>query len=473
MIPLYAKQKSHKSEAEGSPSEGMESQGFASFNRSIPSIDLKKTIEGWIIIEIHGEPFERGFAHGYLLYKEIRKNKKKVSFIVSHILKTTMTEYLKQCRMLKQVIQKKFPEIYEEIRGISSGCQIRGTKISVLELIAWNSTESFHSFFKPLNNSEGRISHNDDSLSKCSAFIATGDATEKGDIVMAHNTHCDFITGQSFNIIIYITPTNGFPFVMQTAAGLISSTTDWFICSTGIMGCETTIASINYRPHFGSPYYCRIREAMQYGKTLDDYTKIMLKDNAGDYACSWQLGDINTNEIMLFEIGLREHSIQRTKNGIFYGMNSAMDIMLRTKETKDQTHFDTETSSGARNQRLQYLLHEKYYGHLDITKAKMILQDHYDVFLYKNRLGSRGICKHSELDSKSPKNPYYPFGCVDGKVVDTEMAKNLNFCGRFGSSCGRIFHAREHLQKYPEYNYMKDLLEDFPKQNWTLLSSFS
>ena len=42
MIPLYAKQKSHKSEAEGSPSEGMESQGFALFSQNIKKRKTRK-----------------------------------------------------------------------------------------------------------------------------------------------------------------------------------------------------------------------------------------------------------------------------------------------------------------------------------------------------------------------------------------------------------------------------------------------
>lgn len=135
---------------------------------------------------------------------------------------------------------------------------------------------------------------------------------------MAHNTHTNFADGQLHNIIMNVIPSSGHPFVMQTSAGYIASGTDWFICSTGMIGCETTIGDINYTPRFGVPYFCRIRQAMQYGKTLDDYEQIMDKKNAGDYACSWLFGDINTNEIMLYEIGLKEKNVQRTKNGVFW-----------------------------------------------------------------------------------------------------------------------------------------------------------
>lgn len=418
--------------------------------------------EGWISLHIYGEPFERGYAHGRLLYKEIRKNKKRFHYNVVHILKITMSQYLDQCnREILPKIQKKFPEFYEEIRGISAGCKSRGVSFSTAELVGWNSIESLH------------FSHNaePDSLQdKCSAFIATGDATEKGDIVMAHNTHSPFIVAQSFCVVMYVTPQEGMPFVMQTAAGFIASTTDWFLCSSGIIGCETTISSMNYRPSFGIPYFCRIRQAMQYGKTLDDYVRIMKKDNAGDYACSWQFGDIHTGEIMLLELGLREHSVQRTKNGVFYGMNSAMDITLRSKETDDITHYDMETSSGARNARWKQLLYETYYGKINIDNARLMISDHYDVTRNKIHKGSLTLCKHLETEPHSLKGPYFPAGCTDGKVVDSQLAKEMRFYGRFGSSCGRVFRAKEHIRQHPEYNYMKSILEDFPRTEWTLLS---
>lgn len=411
--------------------------------------------EGWVSLHIYGEPFERGYAHGRLLYKEIRKNKKRFHYIVQHVLKIPMTQYIDLCQQkIIPQIQQKFPEFYEEIRGISAGCKSRGLSFSTAELVGWNSIESLH------------FSHSE----KCSAFIATGDATETGDIVMAHNTHSPFITAQSFFIVMYVTPHEGMPFVMQTAAGFIASTTDWFLCSSGIIGCETTITSVKYRPSFGVPYYCRIRQAMQYGKTLDDYVRIMKKDNAGDYACSWQFGDIHTGEIMLLELGLREHSVQRTKNGVFYGMNSAMDMALRSKETDDQTHYDTTTSTGARNARWKQLLYETYYGKINLDNARRMLSDHYDVERNKIHPGSLTLCKHVEMEPHSKKGPYFPFGCTDGKVVNSRLANDLRFYGRFGSSCGRVFRAKEHIRRHPEYNYMKPLLEDFPRTEWTLLS---
>lgn len=441
--------------------------------------------EGWVIVHVYGEPYQRGFAHGFLLYKEMKDVIKMFAFLLKKDYQIDLNSYLNICnKIIKPHIMNKYPEFYEEMRGIVDGFKSRGLSITIEYIIGWNSYLSMDSYLEKMNKKLS-ISHTDTSSSphflqkneliknlKCSAFIATGNATEKGDIIMAHNTHSDFITGSTINIILYITPEKGYPFVIQTSPGLIASSSDWFICSTGLMGCETTISNISYNPEFGSPYYCRIRQAMQYGNSIDEYIDIMLKDNAGDYACSWQFGDMKTNEIALFELGLKEHSIKRTFNGVYYGMNSAIDPVLRMKETNDNEFFDLKKSSGARNSRLNQLLNNTYYGKLNIMNSKKILSDHYDTYLHRNIMNCRSVCKHLELEPEvTNRTPFFPFGCTDGKVVNSEMAKKMSFYGIFGSSCGRIFNAKEHIKKHPEYNYFKDILKNFSKHNWIVLDN--
>ena len=243
--------------------------------------------EGWNIAHIYGNPYERGFAHGYLMRNHFKKVLKVFPFIVKEDFKVSLRTFINQSnKLIKPNIKKHFPEFYQEIKGISDGLKYGNIDVSHDYLIAWNSILSMSELF-------------DKNVQRCSAFIGCGNATENGDIVMAHNTHSDYATGQLFNIVLYVTPEKGHPFVMQTMPGSIASSSDWFLCGSGIVGCETTIGDINYKPKFGSPFFCRIRQAMQYGDTLDDYVKIMVSNNAGDYACSWLLGNIKTNEIML------------------------------------------------------------------------------------------------------------------------------------------------------------------------------
>jgi hypothetical protein len=419
--------------------------------------------EGWKIIHIYGNAYERGFAHGYLLHKELKRILKSFPFVVKRELKISFTKYLNiSNKIIKPVLKGDYLEFYEEIRGISNGAKEKGVNISVGFIIAWNAYMSLYSYIK--GGSVEDKTHN--SQQRCSAFIATGHATENGDIVMCHSTHSDFITGQLLNIIMYVKPDNGNPFMMQCSAGYISSVSDWFICDNGIIGCETTISKINYKPTFGSPSFCRIRQVMQYANNMEDCITMMKYNNSGDYACSWLFGNVHTNEIMLFEVGKNIYNIKRTKNGVFYGMNSAINFNLRTQETDDKTFYDIKYSSGARNARLDTLLNTKYYGKINVQNAKAVISDHYDVYLNKEIMNNRSICKHTELDEDKDN---YPFGATDAKVVNSEMAKHTKFMGRFGSGCGRAFNLKSFVKAYPKYKQWEPHLLNIPKYEWTLL----
>lgn len=423
---------------------------------------LKENQHGWKVIHIHGTPYQRGFAHGFLLFKEIARLQYTYPFIVDQRVHSTYETYIKKSNdIIKPIVKTHFPEIYEELEGIAAGATARGVSITTDFLLAWNS----HSSLASLLNKRTK--------DKCSAFIATGNATQTGEIVMAHTTHDIFPEAQLYNIILFMTPQKGHPFVMQTGPGLVASVTDWFLCSTGIIGCETTISGINYTPHFGYPFFCRIRKAMQYATSLKDYADIMTHNSAGDYACSWLFGDINTNEIMLCEIGLKESNIQTTKNGVYYGMNSAIDHNLRSKETNDQTWNDPSKSTGARALRLNELLYDTYYGKIAPTNAKLILADHYDVFLHKDEPNIRSICKHTENNKESKRNPHYLHGCTDGKVTTSTLAKTLSFFARFGSACGRPFSIKKHVRKYPKYKAWEPYTDDFISYPWTRINPSS
>jgi hypothetical protein len=420
---------------------------------------LHKPKQGWIQITISGEPYERGFQHGHLLADQFSHIRKVLSFEVKTFFKKNLKDYIRDCTtLITPNIKKHYPEFFEEIRGIAAGA-----KVPIDFIVAWNSLLSMSNYYR---NDKLK-----DSGARCSAFIACGNATKSGDVVMAHNTHSDYASGPLGNIIMRVIPTTGHSFIMQTYAGYIASGTDWFLCTSGIIGCETTISNINYYPQFGSPYFCRIRDAMQYGTTLEEYSEKLLNHNAGDYACSWLFGDVKRNKIMLCEIGLNKSNIQIATNGVFYGMNSAIGVELRTTETDDNTQNDLMESSGARNVRLDALLNEKYYGKIDIDIAKLVISDHYDTNQNKTVPSSLTICKHSELDPGAPgaKRPFYPWGCVDGKVINSSMAKNMEFLGRNGASCGIPFYAKKYLKSHPEYAKWKHVLRDMPTHRWTKL----
>lgn len=399
----------------------------------------RSTHDGWIVASVKGTHAEMGFQHGCILRHQINKIQPVLTYLVKKYYKTTLDEYVDRCRKL---IFEGWQNIFDEIRGIAAG-----SGVSFDLLVAWNMFVSMNEIYESKTDPQ-----------RCSAFIATGSKTRTGDIIMAHNTHCDYSIGFISNVVLYMYPEGAIPFVMQTIPGLVSSSTDWFITAAGIVGCETTIAEINYKPDFesGVPYFFRIRKAMETAKSLDDYVSIMLFKNAGDYACSWLFGDINSGEILRLELAKETHDVQRTKDGLFYGMNSVFSPQIVAKETlKNNDMYDITTSSGCRNLRLDYLLNK---DKIDLHSAKKILADHYDCVAKSDRKGFRCICKHKECEKGSAFNIA---GAVDGKVVDSALARQMKFIGRFGSSCGRVFKKSD----YPDGPW-KAVTPNMPKYNW-------
>jgi hypothetical protein len=388
---------------------------------------------------------------------------------VKKTLKVGMTTYLDTCRKeITPIIENSFFEFFMELKGISEGAKKQGINISVNFLIAWNSFLSLYGYFSKNKNPKSRNKKDkNEGSGHCSAFIATGDSTQNGEIVMAHSTHCDLVSASLFNIVLYVTPDDGFSFCIQTCAGMIASGSDFFISSSGIIGTETTISNINYRQQFTGnyPYFCRIRKAIQYGKTLKEYSEIMLYKNSGDYANSWLFGDINTNSIMLCEIGLNHYNVETKTNGVFYGMNSAIGKKLRINETNDKGHTDFSTSSGSRNYRLNYLLNNLYSGKINIEIAKKIIADHYDTLYATNKPGTRSICNHAYQDNTT-HIPFSPYLAVDAKVCTSSLAHKMQFLGIFGSSCGTTFSKDNYIRKNPQFVVWKPFLRDFPKTKW-------
>jgi hypothetical protein len=353
--------------------------------------------------------------------------------------------------------------------GIVEGLLASGVQTDIHEIIAWNYYCSIPYWFS--SKSEGHVSKEGGASDKCSAFIAVGDWTENGDIVVAHNSFCDFIDGQFANIVLCVQPTNGHQFIMQTSPCWVWSGTDFFITSKGIIGTETTIGGF-HAFELKAPIGYRIRKAMQYGNTLDDYVEILKAENSGDYANSWLFGDINTKEIMRFELGLRYFDVARTTNGCYIGFNAPYNEQIRNFEVNNSGFYDIRRHQGARMVRLGDLM-DLHKGKINLNIAKKIIADHYDVYLERENPCSRTICSHYDMDAReymsqeSRPKPYAPRGAVDGIVADTNGIKRMEFVAIFGNSCGMEFDSALFFKKHRQYEKFKDYVKSRPSQPWT------
>lgn len=444
-------------------------------------------LNGWIYVAIKGAPKERGYAYGKLVAYEMKKVKKNLNFIIYFDLGVKWDFFIEAARKyFKPTLMEQFPEFYEEMVGFSEGCTAGGTPMSIDEVIAWNNYFTLTGSWFANMPEEERIAVKGDaaanvaskeggsangSVDRCSAFIANGDWTADGKIVAAHNNFSNFVDGQFGRVVVDLKPDKGNRMLIQGFVGWIWSGTDFFVTSKGIIGTETTIGGFfPYVPKV--PICCRIRNAMQYGNTLDDYAEMLLDGNSGDYANSWLFGDTKTNEIMRIELGLRFHNIERTKNGYFIGFNAPYDPRIRNLECVHSGFDDIRRHQGARRVRLTELMDE-HKGKMNIDIAQKILSDHFDIYLHKENPCSRTVCSHYNLDAReymsdqSRPKPYQPRGALDGNVCDTTMAKNMSFSLRWGNSCGIPFDVNKFCNEHIEWAYLRDYLHDRPQQPWT------
>jgi hypothetical protein len=212
----------------------------------------------------------------------------------------------------------------------------------------------------------------------------------------------------------------------------------------------------------------RARKAMQYAASIDDFARIMKEGNNGGYANNWLVANRKTNEIASLELGLKNVTLERSKDGFFVGAN----FPVNPKLTKEETTFDPAdktTSQSARRQRWLTLM-EQNKGRIDAAAGRRFLADHFDAYEGKTHASERTLCGHIELSPRGMGNwelPYAPAGAVQNKVTDAAGAEKMSFTAALGHACGTGFKAAPHLAKHPEFAWEKDILRDMPARPWT------
>ncbi len=419
---------------------------------------------GWIYLHIEGTPRERGFQHGYLLSSEIKESLSAMKKIWEYQTATEWSWLVE--KTAKMFTTKVDSENLAEINGIVEGIKAANASTTRDEIVTYNDWEELIGYWWPTVKDSISPNSPEPVKESCSSFIATGNMTADGQIVLGHNSWSDYYYPY-FNVVIDIVPTKGHRMLMQTSPGFIHSGTDFFVTDAGLVGSETTIGEFFPFDPTGIPEFVRVRRAMQDASSIDEWCDIMKKGNNGGYANSWLLGDIKTNEIARFEIGLKYVGYEKKKDGYFSGSNIAEDLKILRRETR-ANELNIKMSRVARRVRWKQLMKE-YAGNIDVETGKAFLSDHFDTYLNTSIPDSRTICGHCELDSQAIGiwEPFRPLGAYDGKVIDATMAKNMSFVARWGSPCGMPFDANKFLEEHPQFDWAKGLLKDRPTQPWT------
>ncbi len=423
--------------------------------------------EGWIYLHIEGEPFERGFQRGYLTAQEIEDFRKTLTYRGQF---NTSRDEAFFVQAADSLFAGKIPAEYEEeMRGMTAGMRKAGKEMTYRQMLMLCSFIDLYWYWW----SVAEESYNEGGPGGCSAFVATGDATSDGKIVLGHNTWTPFDLCQYANILIDIKPAKGSRIFMQTWGATLFSGTDFFITDAGIVGCETTIGGFDRFDFTGTPVFIRARQAMQYARSIDEWAATMIDGNNGAYANSWLLGDTKTNEIGRLELGLRYHNLEKKISGFFHGSNVADDLKILRRETNAR-YDDIRLSSVARRVRWKRLM-KQYFGKIDAEIGKRMLADHYDVYLNREQGSNRTLCGHSDLDNGMVPGsgaPFTPSGAMDGKIVTADMAKNMQFWAIWGSSCGtRELNADQFLEEHSQFEWMRGHLPDVHKHPWVVFTA--
>jgi hypothetical protein len=442
--------------------------------RSVPAADprlegaYRLERNGWVFVHLQGPPATLGFQHGYLLAAETAELMRVFKAFTTHQTKRDWAFYRETCE--KMLWPKMDAEYQQEIDGIVTGLNAKGVLADRWDVMALNAIEELPEYYVPwLDKQQGAAARPHKTPGSCSAFVATGRYTADGKPVIGHNNWTNYITGSRWNVIFDLAPEKGHRILMDGLPGVIVSDDDFGINSDGIMITETTITGFEGFDPAGKPEFMRARKAMQYSSSIDDYVRIMQDGNNGAYANDWLIADNKTGEIARFELGLREHSVERTRDGYFVGAN----FPVGEKLIKAETSFDPtkkDSSPNARRTRWEQLM-AQHKGRIDAELGKALESDKFDVIARKDGPSERSLCGAVDTSPRGIPEwnwpPYYPGGTVQAKVADATMAASMQLWAAMGHPCAPDFKADDFLKAHPEYDWTRGILQDMKTQPWT------
>jgi hypothetical protein len=425
---------------------------------------------GWTFVHLEGRPSDIGFQHGYLLAPEIQDMLKVTELEVTHDNAKDWTFFRDAARTM--MWPRIETEYREELQGVVDGANAKGVKLDLWDVVAMNGAEEWEYYVKEYDKEHGmQPAASLVAPEHCSAFVATGSYTSDGKIVIAHNNWTGYLDGQRWTIIFDINPAKGSRMLMDGLPGFIHSADDFVVNSAGIAITETTIGGFSGYDPSGIPEFARARKAAQYSASIDDFARIMKEGNNGGYANNWLLVDVKTNEIASLELGLKNVTLERKKDGYIVGSNFPVNEKLIREET-DFDVKDMSASANARHVRWEQLMAENK-GKIDVAAAQRFLADHYDTYSKKEDADERTLDGHIDLSARGSEPWQPPFGtagAVQNKAADAAMVKQISFSAAAGHACGKSFKAQEHLREHPELGWEQGLLRDMDAYPWTTFS---
>lgn len=368
---------------------------------------FRYNIQGWVYIHIEGEPYERGYQYGYLASAELSDILKRwINLEYDQVRILKLFKFRNQERLwdffkfkAKNCFLKYVPaENLEELRGLTDGLKAKEVKIfdkivDFDDMLAFQFIQDidYSSFRYPLKRFQPfrriffkltqflKKGYDDSHFGHCNAFIATGDATSNGEIVVSHSSIFSSYIAERCNIILDVQPSKGYGFLMTCPPGSLWSQEDWYQNEKGIILTETELFPQGFWKKRGIPKGVRSRTAIQYSDDIDEVIEYLTTGNNGLIPNEWLIGDKKTGEIASIQLALLNKPIKRTFNGYYWSCSMPHDInvyaelwgiptfLFKIASRRLPQLFTTDTAE-------KFLeLGEQYYGKIDTNIAKKIM----------------------------------------------------------------------------------------------------
>ena len=379
---------------------------------------------GWIYLHIEGEPYERGYQHGYLLAPEIGR------YIERSALKLDPASRMRAWETARTMTNAMFlrgyeKEILEEMRGIADGASAHGTRfdgraINLLDVATLNSFTEIEDLSSALHVTPTGLEglglqppkyfdpkRDVPPTERCSAFAATGPATRDGKIVVGHITMWSLTLSEQTNIMLDVKPAAGHRVLMQAYPGGIQSGMDYYQNDAGIILTETTIRQSPFNVN-GTPEAFRARKAVQYGTSVDEVVEILGAFNNGLYTNEWLIGDAKKNEVAMFELGTYKRKLYRSSKGewfggtegFYWGCNNAKDLNVRLEYVPDPDGAPVHLPFVASDRDIKWQeLYDEYKGRIDeqfgflaFRTAPLVTSSAFDAKIASGEMARRMMC---------------------------------------------------------------------------------
>jgi hypothetical protein len=420
---------------------------------------------GFTLMHLEGDPATIGRNHGSMLSEKIERG----MAAYAHCSMDWFGLSWAQCRINAPSYWPKVPSEYQqEIQGIASGAASMGVvnpdgaTVDWIDILAYNAVWDIWWRVSPPGNKFWWLPGKGEQVMPhhCSGFVSTGSWTADGGFVLAQSLWMPYFLPPAQAVWCDLVPRQGNRIFMQLTAGMIWSGTEYYVNSAGIVAAETTLGVGAHQPG-GTASFVRVRKAVQYAGSIDEFRDIMLQDTNGAYCSDYLLADAKTNEAAVLELGGRTWALARTMDGFLPSCNYPWDpaVAAEMGEPQGAAH-----GCWPRWMRLLDLAAQER-GNITVEFGKMALGDHFDVSVGYERPGSFSLCGHGENTTRG-----YPHGSQDAKVTNRTMAARMQVWARFGHSCGRSFLVEEQQVLHPDYAF--DDLRDMIAGPWSTFGAF-